>query len=349
MRAEAGAPALRIGIRCDAGPVVGVGHLVRCTALAEELQSRGHEAVFLGDLGGVAFAERQLTSRGLTLQPPPAGPDDAVAAVSELALDAVVLDSYVLDPAVSAALVAAGVPVLAVVDGDACGQSADLYLDQNIGAERDAFALAPGASRLAGTSYALLRDAVRSLRPPAPWTPSQGPLQVVVAFGGTDAFGMTTATVHALAATGAAFRATVITPDPLVRERAVAAAGPGQTVEAVAPFDGFPALLAGADLVLGAAGTSAWEYCCLGRAAAVVAVAGNQHTSYDRLVDAGAVLGLGLLDELAQDPALLPNRLAAVVADEAGRAEAARTAHALVDGEGRARVVSALEDLVAAR
>lgn len=346
MRAEC---PLRVGIRCDAGPVVGVGHLVRCVALAEELVARGHEVLFLADLGGLPFAERQLSSRRLPHLAPPGGPEAVLRRVRDLGLDALVLDSYVEPSAVSAALVDDGVPVLAIVDGSTRGQSAQLYLDQNIGAEGDEVALPSGARRLAGTSYALLRDDVVRRRPSVPWAAPTGSLRVVVAYGGTDAYGMTAHTVAALVATGAALTAVVVTPDPDVRAAVPGLAGPGQRLEAVAPHDGFPSLLAEADLVIGASGTSAWEYACLGRAAAVVAVVDNQHSSYDRLVRAGAVLGLGLLGEVLTAPHLLQERLARVVADEPGRRAAAAAAYRLVDGLGRERVATALQDLVTDR
>lgn len=337
---------LRVGIRCDAGPTTGVGHLMRCVALAEEMVARGHEALFLADLGGVAFAERQLGCRGLRRVDAPQDPEAVLRAVGRHRLDAVVLDSYVLPPEVSAALVAERVPVLAVIDGPPRGQSAQLYLDQNIGAERDDVPLPGGARRLAGTSYALLRDAVRSLRPAQPWQPTGRPPQVVVAFGGTDAYGVTEAAVTAMVGSGLPFSATVVAPDPDVRTRLGHAAGKGQVVRAVPPLDDFPRLLAAADLVVGAAGTSAWEYSVLGRPAAVVAVVDNQHDSYGRLVGLGAVLGLGRLQELRGDPVRAQDRLGAALGDEQARAGAAQAAYALVDGDGRVRVVDALEDLV---
>ena len=57
----------RVGIRCDAGAVIGVGHLVRCVALAEELCARGVEVILLGEVSGSPWAAEQLQARGLPL------------------------------------------------------------------------------------------------------------------------------------------------------------------------------------------------------------------------------------------------------------------------------------------
>src|SRR5918992_1164939 len=103
-------------MRCDADQRTGVGHVARCVALAEEVAARGGRVTFLGDID-VPWARRQVTGRGYGLLPAPPSPDDLVTAARAGDHDLVVLDSYVLDPAYGAALRAAGVPVVAIVDG----------------------------------------------------------------------------------------------------------------------------------------------------------------------------------------------------------------------------------------
>ena len=99
-----------VGFRCDAGTATGVGHLVRCVALAEELLSRGLDVVFLGDLAGIPFVVRQLQARGLTWCPAPEAPQALADLAVDLRLDAVVLDGYQIHPDCGRALQAAGCP-----------------------------------------------------------------------------------------------------------------------------------------------------------------------------------------------------------------------------------------------
>jgi spore coat polysaccharide biosynthesis predicted glycosyltransferase SpsG len=342
MRADHSA-APRIGIRCDAGRQLGVGHLVRCVALAEEMTSRGWQVEVFGDLGGLAFAERQVLARGLGLQPVPAEPVDQVRALRAASLDALVVDSYTLPNRVTTDLADGGLPLLALVDGALRGQRAHVYVDQNIGAEADAVDLPDGSSRLAGTDYALLRDAVRTRRPRSAWSPRGETPSIVVSFGGTDAFGMTAVAVEALAAAGEPFSAIVVSVDDAVGRRvAELSLPPGASLTVSEPFDDFPAALAGADLVLGAAGTSVWEYCCLGLPAAVTAVAENQQEAYGRLVNSGTMLPLGTLTEIRADAATFRTAVKRALLDEGLRTATATSAYALVDGEGRVRVVDAL-------
>ncbi|GGQ74793.1 PseG/SpsG family protein [Couchioplanes azureus] len=337
----------RVGIRCDAGPRTGVGHLVRCVALAEELTARGAEVHFLGDLGGLAWAETQLTTRGLPRHPPPPTATALLAVTGRLGLDALVVDSYRLPPAHSAAVRATGRPVLAVVDGELRGQHADVYVDQNLDAELTAPALPRGATRLAGLEYALLRRGVRQLRPASPRRPDATRTPRVVAFfGGTDAFRAAPVIGRLLVRTGAAFEAAVVAADAGLRGELLALTpGPGQRIDVIAPTDRLPELLAGADLAVSASGTATWELLCLGVPAAVVRVVDNQIHGYERTVARGFASGLGHL------PALRPPGAAAdtatrvlrgLLTDPAARGGLAARAWAAIDGRGTERVADAL-------
>ncbi|MFB9235851.1 PseG/SpsG family protein [Plantactinospora siamensis] len=299
---------IRIGIRCDAGPVTGVGHLMRCLALADELAARGAAVHLLADVGGLPWAVDRIGAHDLEWGPAPAGPAELVAAVRRLGLDAVVLDSYTLDPGTGVALRAAGVPVLALIDGEPRGAVADVYVDQNLDAELATPALPPGAVRLAGLRYCLLGSAVRRLRPERPRPAGERAVpRVLCFFGGTDAFGAAPTVARLLLGTGAPLDATVVGATERIRgQLRELAPGAGQRLTVIEPTDELAPLMAAADLVVAASGTSAWELLCLGAPAALVWVVDNQRLGYDRLVRRELVAGLGRLADLAADPAGLP-------------------------------------------
>ncbi|GAA2210765.1 UDP-2,4-diacetamido-2,4,6-trideoxy-beta-L-altropyranose hydrolase [Nonomuraea monospora] len=316
----------RVGFRCDAGVRSGAGHLVRCVALAEELAARDVGVVFLGDVSGSEWARAQLRERGFPLVPAPPEPARLAALACELRLDAVVLDSYDLPAETGAVLRDARFAVLALVDGDPLGQEADLYLDQNLGAERRPFPLP--ARRLAGAGYALLRDSVRRhTRAPAG---GEVP-EVLCFFGGTDSGGVAPAWARALTATGRPFRGTVVSPAPFE------AGGP---ITVIPPTNRLPELMAGADLVVTAAGSAIWELLYLGVPTALTWVADNQRIGYEELVTLGAAAGLGGAADEAGTCVL-----ARLLADPAAREEHGRRGSGLVDGRGRERVADALLDI----
>lgn len=338
---------ITVGIRCDAGPRTGVGHLVRCVALAEELTARGMTVHFLSDLGGLEWAARQLSSRGLPWHPAPYDTVGLVAAAERLGLDAMVLDSYELPPAHSRKLRASGRAVVAIVDGDLRGQEADIYVDQNLDAELLDPPLPPGAVRLAGLDYALLRRIVRDLRPAAgPGAGSTRTPRVVAFFGGTDAYRAAPVVARLLVRTGMDCAATIVAADAGLRAELLALEpAPGQRIEVIAPTDDLPKLLADADLAISASGTSTWELLCLGLPAALVWVVENQIIGYGRTTARGLAAGLGHLPALAGSPidsAAAVDLLRKLLVSPAARATLAGRAWAAVDGRGTSRVADAL-------
>jgi spore coat polysaccharide biosynthesis predicted glycosyltransferase SpsG len=337
-----------VGVRCDAGARTGVGHLVRCVALAEELTARGVSVRFLSDLGGLPWAEQQLRSRGLAWHPAPADTAGLLDAADRLRLDAVVLDSYTLPAEQSGALRASGRRVLAVVDGDLLGQQADIYVDQNLDAELSRPELPAGAVRLAGLDYSLLRSVVRKLRPAAPRDAGGGRTpKVVCFFGGTDAYRAAPVLAGLLVRTAAAFDAVVVGADDGLRaELRALRPGPGQRIEVIAPTDDLPELLADTDLAVSASGTSTWELLCLGLPAALVWVVDNQILGYGRTIERGLAAGVGHLPSLHEPGSAEATAAVAVLrdllTDAPGRAALAARAWAAVDGRGVERVADAL-------
>lgn len=330
----------RVGIRCDAGPLTGVGHLMRCLALAEELLGRGAEVHLLGDAGGLAWIDGQLDALGLSPSPGPVTPAQHVAVARRLRLDAMVLDSYELDPGCAGALREAGVAVLAIVDGDTRGQDADLYLDQNLGAEESPWDPPAGSVRLAGVGYALLRDSVRTLRPVSLRRAQAGVPRLLCFFGGTDTADAAPRMIGLAAATGAPFAATVIAArDSTADALAAITLAPGQSVTPIPPSTRLPLLAAGADLVISAGGTSTWELLCLGVPSALIWVADNQRQGYDAIVSRGLAAGLGAVADLPGDAEAT---LKGLLTSPSARAGLAARGFDLIDGRGRERVADAL-------
>ncbi|MDQ1625444.1 MAG: hypothetical protein QOJ49_942 [Actinomycetota bacterium] len=312
--------------------------------------ARGVGVVFLGDLETLPWATEQLAARSLRAIPVGGEPEALADAAAELGLSAVVLDGYDLDPRSGTVLRARGVVVLAVLDGPfGAAQEADVYLDQNLGAQRPAVA-GPEAMVLAGLEFVLLRDVVRSRRAQPPSGGSADGLRVLAVFGGTDSHGAAVSVVPLVLATGIPMTVTAVAgrPDAADALRALAR-GPGQQLVVTPPVDDLPALVTEADLVVSAAGTSVWELLCLGAATAVVCVSDNQEVGYVQVAAEGLAVPLGLLAELEHDEAARQEAtrvLAQLADDPVARAELSARGRARVDGRGRERVADVLLQLV---
>jgi spore coat polysaccharide biosynthesis predicted glycosyltransferase SpsG len=337
-------PTPTLVVRCDLGSSSGVGHLMRCIALAEEFAARGSRVVFSAATVEVPFAQEQLSSRGFAWVDPPAGtPEGHLEQLREIGADIVVVDSYHLPPAVYSGIRSAHT-TLALVDGDPAGRDADVFVDQNLGAEQDVWPLPPGAVRLAGLDYALMRDELRHARPATTHAHAESdPLRLFAFFGGTDAFGAAPDVTRALVATGRPLALRVVGASESIRaELAGLEPAPDQAVEVIEPTSALANEVVAADLVVSAAGTSSWELLCLGAACAFVCVADNQQLSYDRVTTLGAVAGLGRLEQVREDPEGAVRSLGRLLDDPAERDRLRTAAGRLVDGQGRVRVAEAV-------
>lgn len=317
--------------------------------MAEELISRGWHVEFACSAEAVPLARSRLRQLSCRVVAGLVSAADHLAWMRSSELDAVVIDSYSLPSDVSASILRR-VPVLAFVDGSARGQSASLYVDQNFGAEARSWPWPevpePLAQVLAGTDFAIVADAVRSLRP-ANVSCAESASRVVISLGGTDAAGLTKHVVDAVMACDMGVDALVVSPGSDQISGHVVQTG-SVRVECVEPDLDFPALLASADAVISAAGTTLWEICCLGKPAASLALADNQVGAYAALASAGVVFGLG--DYSGSKPELGPlaERIAHFISNGKLRDRLANAAYGVVDGAGRERVADAFSAQVAA-
>lgn len=328
-------------VLADVGPSRGVGHVMRCLALAEELRARGCELTFVADLASVAFARRQVERRGFRWMRRPATESKVLEVVEKMKPDAVIVDSYSLPLSTYVALRRRAI-TLCLADGDTAQLDGDLVIDQNIGAEADPWPVPEGGVRLAGVSYALMRDEVLDARAMPDRAPAETP-SVLAFFGGTDAFGAAPVVASILRGTGRPFRLTVVGATRELREELEALVPlPGQSIEVMEPREDLASEVRRADLVVSAAGSSSWELLCLGAACAFVRVADNQTQGYSRIAALGLAASLGSLSELRRDPGPATGTLAHLLQDPSERARMAQAGQALIDGRGRERVADAL-------
>jgi spore coat polysaccharide biosynthesis predicted glycosyltransferase SpsG/RimJ/RimL family protein N-acetyltransferase len=329
---------VRILMHCNGGPGIGVGHVVRSVALAEEAIAGGHRVAFAGEFEG-DFVLRQLDLLGLEVHPVVRGDEHAlVKAVEAFAPDVLHLDTYE-EPGMSALAVDPATLVSNVEDDGFGRRRADVVVDPNFGAERERAGILPKRAYLRGSRYAPLRATVTSRR--GEWQLREEATRVLVVMGGADPMNLTPAALDVLAATGLPLHVTAVTPRAV---QGADALGSGMTVEVLPPVEDLPALLTQQDLVMSAAGTSVWELCCLGVPMALVCAVDNQRPGYDRVVAAGAAIGLGsrLRGQEASDAA---GQLKQVLGNAATRQSLARQARHIVDGLGAWRVVRAWEQL----
>ena len=342
-------------LRADAGRATGVGHVMRCLAIAESARERGDTVAMSGSVDDVAWLWDLLADNQIEMLEPAADAEAVVELGARTGSDAIVVDHYRL----SGDLSGSPIPVASLVDGNFGARPADLLVDAGLAAG------APLASSadLRGPRFAPVRASVRAARErrvqrravdPIPWTHRAA--RILLVLGGTDPLGLTHLLAHALSRLPVAATVTAVAaPGSTSADQNLAVSW--RTAEEAARWDvsdglrlvvpgpQLPALFADADIVVSAAGTTSHELCHIGVPSAIVCVAENQRRGYDALVSHDVVIGLGDAADVSADPSAVTAGVGALLADPDRYERISVTASQLVDGFGGQRILGALGEL----
>lgn len=341
---------LKTVIRCDASPEIGGGHVVRCLALARELCQHGYAILFLVRPGTLE-AVPALAASGfetVVVDDDPRSWPDAVLAAAPQGADWIVIDSNDAGAAEERLMRAAARRILVIDDLANREHDCDLLLDQNVARMPALYRpLVPETARvLLGPQFALLRPEFVLARAEAMARRAQifasgSPVRrVLVSLGMSDAGAATVGVVEAIIASGLDVAVDVAVGScapTLPALRNLADANP--TVSIHLDTDEMSALMANADIAIGAFGSTNWERCCLGVPSIIVATAEIQRPIAAALQQANAAILI--------EPCDVASRLGPILKElsaDGGRAmRMSISAADLVDGKGAKRVHQAME------
>lgn len=325
-----------------AGPEIGGGHAMRCLTLAAELERVGWRARFVATTEAI----HTVPALGLRECATVAALGDAFAVKDAVGrCDLLVVDDYGLDARFESACRAFADRILAIDDLANRDHDCDFLLDQNLGASAESYrGRVPGDCVLmTGTGYALLRPEFLRARPQALARRRQAhlPTRLLVSCGATDSANVTERAVLGARRSGLGIVVDVVLgPGAPHLDRIVALAGDAKDVHVRVGVGDMAALMAAADVAIGAAGTSAWERCCLGLPGLVAVLADNQRANADALAKAGAVDLLGWHANI--DETSVAAGLSALWRDVDRLGRMADAAAAVCDGHGARRAAAVL-------
>lgn len=331
-------------IRADAGPGIGVGHVMRCLGLAQAWQDRGGRAAFATAAMPPVLASR-LASEGLAVHAiaaEPASGEDA-SRTKALAEDAdwLLVDGYNFTAPWLRQVRGKARVALWTDHAHADDLPVNLVLNQNPHAESNLYRLsAPGARLLLGPDFIVLRR--EFTEPLARRAARSSVRRLLVTFGGGNAAGAHDAFLDAAELLGARLPPTTLLvghahPE---REAIFARAARHPAVKAQVATDGFPALVEDSDLAVSAAGATLWELAALGVPSLALVIAENQEPLARHLQSRGAGVSLGWLS--GATGGLIATQLDRLIERTDAFVAMSRAALSLVDGRGAQRVCDAL-------
>ncbi|MCC7418356.1 MAG: hypothetical protein IT176_14565 [Acidobacteria bacterium] len=335
---------MRIVVRVDAGPRVGLGHLRRCLALASAPAFLDASVCFL--VNDEPSALGRVERAGFLALPVPDGDsgDAVLRALGDAGPRAAVVDWRGADRRYLDRLRDAGAVVVSIDDLASTAFPSHLVVNSNSFARELTFRSTAGDTRfLLGPPYLMLGPSFRDVPPPSIRPEVRS---LLVTLGGADAAGLTPAVLDCLVRRAGDSNLTVtavvgpFTPGGAIR--ALAARCPGRIRLLDAPEDLCDEMLR-ADLAVSAGGQTLYELARVGCPAIAIEVSADQRDQIRTLAAAGAVRPVDpgpSLDDLAR--AVGDLRL-----DVRLRRAMSAAGRALVDGQGAERVAleiaSALE------
>jgi UDP-2,4-diacetamido-2,4,6-trideoxy-beta-L-altropyranose hydrolase len=349
-----------VAFRVDASIDIGTGHVMRCLTLADALREKGAQSVFLcrphlGHLMDLIQARgyevKNLNTSYGEYKPSESAGQYAAWLGADWASDArvtsevlerdifdwIVVDHYALDQKWEKFLRKYCRNLMVIDDLADRTHDCDLLLDQNFGRLRGDYAgLVPESSAiLMGPNFALLKPEFSQMRLSSLARRVNPKLErLLITMGGVDKLNMTQKVLQALkrSVLPENLRVTVVlgAKAPHIEQITQQIVSLPWPVDLLIDVKDMAKVMAASDLVIGAAGCTAWECCCLGLPMIIIPLAENQKAGAVALKKDGSAI---LLDDCESIPEVfrnLSNTCLLALTDKAAT---------LVDGFGSSKVL----------
>lgn len=308
--------AQRIAFRTDASSEIGMGHFMRCLALADALLSYDCEIQFISRSTPEVLRQMLLERRIRLLE---LSEDVKVCELDELphahwlkvsqrqdamqtvellnskTLDWLIVDHYAIDHRWEKYIRRIAKNILVIDDLADRIHDCDILLDQNLYQEKNQkyVGLVPEkCTKLIGPQYALLRKEFREARRHLK-TRSGEVNSILIFLGGIDLHNYTSLALQALKKTDWKVNVDVVVGQyhPCIEEIQTLCMASGFVCHVQS--NQIALLMARADLAIGAGGVALWERCCMGLPSICIVTASNQKAQIEEMSARGLIISIG--------------------------------------------------------
>ncbi|OWA36193.1 UDP-2,4-diacetamido-2,4,6-trideoxy-beta-L-altropyranose hydrolase [Saccharibacillus sp. O16] len=354
---------MRVFIRADASESLGIGHIMRCLSLCEELKNAVEEIIFV--CRNLTDSLRQLISgKGYSLQEFSSEfslgsveeaqqiAQQLSAYISKEKTDYLIIDHYGIDHVWEEIVSSLFFKTMVIDDLENRFHSCDILLDTNFSLNNQVRYLSfvpKHTTRLLGPSYALLRPEFIQMQNSKKFSLERSEYEnkILICFGGTDPTNETLKTLQALEILNAtkgsqSYEAVVILGGSNTKIKQIEEQYGGKPwVELLVQPPSMSSAMMRAGFAVCSAGSITWERYCMGLPAITIAIAENQI----QIAEQGQFLGIDTY--LGESENITASSLSSAISDFLQdsceeRKERRKKAIQLVDGEGAARVAKVL-------
>lgn len=336
---------MRVVLRADASPQIGVGHLMRVVSLAQALHSRGHEVTLITCDTNLVWIDEFLDVQSFSVKHTVFGSIDRNK-ILEYEPDWVVLDSYIFSPEEAMEL-GNQVLTLLIVDDTTRGIAADLYLDQSETVVAFSVNKDLEARVLRGENYALVRPNLVKYAFSEAQVVDSNHTRVLVMLGGTDAAGVLGDVIEAIWRLNGQIVVDVVCSEESAQSISAEKISENIVLIPHVAHADLIRKLSKPSLVITAAGTSLFEFCALGLPIIGLATVQNQLRQLHKFTENNSIVGIDWTNK--RDSEVLAELAQSLLSDTGVRSDLASRARGFIDGHGAERVVESLEDFLARR
>ena len=317
---------MKIAIRADASIAIGTGHIMRCLTLADALDEKGVEIVFLcrphsGSLidlicekgysvfcleDSISNADSSLMYSGWLGSTQKKDAQQCAQYLKDNLVDWLIVDHYGLDKVWQLELEPYYRKLMVIDDLGDRAHTCDIILDQNFGSTKKKYQyLVPESCQiLVGSDFTLLRPEFREWRQ---YSVKRRHLRdlghLLINLGGVDSDNVTTQLILELENCDLPKHlciTVVLGPTaPHLDKVEQAAKQSKYSVSVITGASNMAQIMSNADLAIGAAGSTSWERCSLGLPTILLAIADNQQPIAIALAEAGAAQIMKQVNQLS--------------------------------------------------
>jgi spore coat polysaccharide biosynthesis predicted glycosyltransferase SpsG len=318
---------MRYILRADASQSIGAGHVMRSSAIAEELIARGEEVVFIGQTSELPWVEERISSLGFTHVY-----TESNDFIPKCETDVLLLDTYKIHINDKFLEPKNWLHIIAIVDELTPNYRCTLRIHPGL----DSYWV--GSSKvpiLAGPKYIPFRSSLSKNMHKVNQEPHT--FKIAVVGGGSDPFGLVHKVANILVTISEEFEVYLFsntTPDPVLDSRF-------HYIEVGHLLD---ELTKSVDLVLTTASTSSLEFMARGLCVGVVCVIDNQEQYYKAIGNLGvaAQLGIRTMDNHWE---LDKEKICSLITSRQLRESLLANAAGLIDFKGASRIVDEITKL----
>lgn len=337
---------MNITFRLDASEEIGIGHLMRCLALSEELINRGHRCYFLSKIDNEDLVEKIEKRKTIfkKLNSTTSLKEDLKKLIEfskEQEIDWVVTDHYGIDSEYIKKIKKNGFKILSVDDAAQIDYCSDIILNQNIGSEKLRYSKKINSELLLGPKYVLLRE---ELLRKNKMTESKNVKKILLTFGGTDNDNFTLKILKLLDS-AIENKEFLVIAGPLNKfyEDIKKYSEDRNNITIIKSPENLADVYSKTDIAISAGGSSCYELAYFGIPNIIISIADNQLRIAEELEKQKVSIYSGKKDELNKEE--LIEKVKELIKNQTLRKKMSSNGKKLVDGKGKQRVVNFMEKM----